>query len=145
MYLHKIGNVSFSFLFLESSLHFITLIWWFKLFFSSFKQALTLCFKSLFSLCDIIEEKHESLFTTTHFNFLKMTKKQKDVLFTDISYLGIVLFCSPLTRQLDKQFFLWRHTYLFTSKVSRNFQFVHLFFVNEINMNLDDYHKTICI
>ena len=74
----------------------------------------------------------KSLFTTSHFNFLKMTKKQKDVLFTGISYLGIVLFCSPLTRQLDKQFFLWRHTYLFTSKVSRNFQFVHLFFVNEI-------------
>ena len=47
----------------------------------------------------------KSLFTTSHFNFLKMTKKQKDVLFTDISYLGIVLFCSPLTRQLDKQFF----------------------------------------
>ena len=30
----------------------------------------------------------KSLFTTSHFNFLKMTKKQKDVLFTDISYLG---------------------------------------------------------
>ena len=86
----------------------------------------------------------KSLFTTSHFNFLKMTKKQKDVLFTDISYLGIVLFCSPLTRQLGRQrVFLWRHTYLFTSKVSRNFQFVHLFFVNEINMNLDDHHKTI--
>ena len=78
----------------------------------------------------------KSLFTTSHFNFLKMTKKQKDVLFTGISYLGTsTFFVHPLTRQLDKQFFLWRHTYLFTSKVSRNFQFVHLFFVNEINMN----------
>ena len=53
----------------------------------------------------------KSLFTTSHFNFLKMTKKQKDVLFTDISYLGIVLFCLPLTRQLDKQFFM--EAYLF--------------------------------
>ena len=34
----------------------------------------------------------KSLFTTSHFNFLKMTKKQKDVLFTDISYLGTSTF-----------------------------------------------------
>ena len=86
----------------------------------------------------------KSLFTTSHFNFLKMTKKQKDVLFTGISYLGST-FLFTVDKTTRQTVFLWRHTYLFTLKVSRNFQFVHLFFVNEINMNLDDHHKTICI
>ena len=82
----------------------------------------------------------KSLFTTSHFNFLKMTKKQKDVLFTGISYLGTSPFLFTVDKTTRQTVFLWRHTYLFTSKVSRNFQFVHLFFVNEINMNLDDHH-----
>ena len=54
----------------------------------------------------------KSLFTTSHFNFLKMTKKQKDVLFTDISYLGIVLFCSPVDKT-TRQTVFFMEAYLF--------------------------------
>ena len=54
----------------------------------------------------------KSLFTTSHFNFLKMTKKQKDVLFTGISYLGT----SPFLFTVDKttrQTVFFMEAYLF--------------------------------